>query len=318
MFIKLDRFASSALLLGIAALAASSAMAQCYPSKPVHILTSPAGGGGDFQSRIIGQGLTGPLGQPVVVDNRPNNILGEVGSKAAPDGYTLIISGGSLWSLPLLQEVAYDPLRDFAPISLIERSPNLLVVHPTVPVNSVKELVDLARKQPGQLNFSAPASDTRLAAEMFKSMAKIDFTIVNYSNNPTAYQDLVAGRIQFAFGNINTVTPLIKAGKLKVLAVTTLTPSAMFPDLPTIAATVPGFEKAGLGGVFAPARTPDPIIRRINQEVVRIMATSDTKQKFATIAAEAVSSTPEELAATMKAEMSRIQSAMKDAGIVRQ
>ena len=318
MLIIAQRLTSFALLLSAISLAATPAYAQSYPSKPVRILTSPAGGGGDFQSRIIAQGITGPLGQPVIIENRPNNLLGEIASKAVPDGYTLLISGGSLWSLPLLQEVSYDPIRDFAPITLIERSPNLLVVHPSVPANSVKELIELARQRPGQLNYSAPASDTRLAAELFKSMAKIDFTIVPYSNNPTAYADLVAGRIQFAFGNINTVTPLIKAGKLKVLAVTTLTPSAMFPDLPTISATVPGFKKSGTGGMFAPARTPEPIIRRLNEEAVRVLNTSETKQRFATIAAEAVSSTPEELAATVKGEMAETQSAMKSAGIVRQ
>lgn len=297
--------------LAIAFTAVGIAAAQSFPTKPVRIVTGPVGGGGDFQSRAIAQAITGPLGQGVIVENRPNNLLGEIVAKAPPDGYTLLIAGGSLWSQTFLQKVNYDPVKDFAPIAQIERSPNLLVVHPSLPVKTTKELIALAKAKPGQLNYSAPAADTRFAAEMFKSMAGIDFVVVPYSNNQTAYVDLLAGQIQLAFGNINTVLPHIKTGRLRALAVTTATPSAMFPDLPTVAQTVPGFDKAGVAGVFAPARTPDPIIRRLNEEVVRYMRTNEAKQKFANIAAEAIASTPEELAHTMTSEMARIAKVVK-------
>jgi len=296
-------------------LAAGVASGQDYPNRSIRIIAGPAGGGGDFQARTIAQGITGALGQPVVIENRPNNLLGEIASKAPPDGYTVLLTGGSLWSQPFLLNVSYDPVKDFAPITLIERSPSLLVVHPSLPVKSVKELIALAKSKPGQLNYNAASSDTRLAGELFKSMAGINIVIVPYSSNAMGYGDLLSGQIQLTFGNILQVTPHIKSGRLKVLGVTTATPSAMYPELPTIAATVPGFEKASIGAMFMPAKTPEAIINRLNQEIGRFMSTPEAKQRFANAGSEAVSSTPQELAATMKAEMARLGKVIKEAGI---
>ena len=303
-------------LLSSAAMAvAGMAFAQDYPVKPIRMIAGPAGGGADFQARTIGQAIAGPLGQPVIIENRPNNILGEAIAKAPPDGYTMVLTGSSIWSLPLMQSVGYDPVRDFAPIILFERSPSLLVVHPSLPVKSVKELITLAKARPAQLNFSAPSSDTRLSGELFKAMTGTNFAIVSYSSNPMAYADLVAGQVQFTMGSALSLPPHVKAGRLRALAVTTLQPSAMFPELPTVSMTVPGFEKASMGSIFAPARTPEAIVTRLNQEIGRFMRTTEAKQKFANAGSEAVSSTPEELATTMKAEMVRLGKVIKDAGI---
>ncbi len=303
------------LVYTLGAFASAAAQAQDYPSKPVRIITGPAGGGGDYQARVIAQGITGPLGQAVVIENRPNNLLGEIAAKAPADGYNVLLSGGSVWSLPLLQPVNYDPVKDLAPITLIERSPSLLVVHPSLPVKSVKELIALAKAKPGQLNYNTASSDTRLAGELFKSMAGINIVIISYSANAMGYADLLAGQVQLTFGNILQVTPHLKAGRLRVLGVTTATPSAMFPELPTIAQTVPGFEKASIGAMFVPAKTPEPIIGRLNQEISRYMHTPDAKQRFATAGSEAVSSTPQELANTIKGEMARLGKVIKEANI---
>ena len=311
----ISRLGSWLAIFGVSVLPVCSALSQDYPNRPIRMLAGPAGGGGDFQARTVAQGISGPLGQPVIIENRPNNLLGELAAKAPPDGYMVLLTGGSLWSLPFLQTVNYDPIKDFAPVTLIERSPSLLVVHPSLPVKSVKELIALAKSKPGQLNYNSASSDTRLAGELLKSMAGINFVIVPYSTNAVGYGDLLAGQVQLTFGNILQVTPHIKAGRLRVLGVTTATPSAMFPDLPTIAETIPGFEKAAMGAVFMPAKTPEAIVNRLSQEIGRVMRSPEVKQRFANVGSEAVSSTPQELAATMKAEMERLSKVIKEAGI---
>ncbi|MGZ8211492.1 MAG: Bug family tripartite tricarboxylate transporter substrate binding protein, partial [Burkholderiales bacterium] len=211
---------------------AGLAGAQTYPNRPVRIVTSPAGGGNDFAARLIAQGLSGPLGQQVIVDNRAGGVVpGDVAARSKPDGYTLLVAGGTFTVGPLLEKTPYDPVRDFEPLTLIGVAPNVLVVHPSLPVKSLKELIALARSRPGDLNYSAatPGSQSHLAAELLKSMAKVNIVRVSYKGTGQAVQSVLSGEVQLLFANTPSVGPHVKAGKLRALAVTGLTPSPHFP-----------------------------------------------------------------------------------------
>jgi tripartite-type tricarboxylate transporter receptor subunit TctC len=295
------------------------ACAQNYPNRPIRIISSPVGGGNDFVARLIAQGLTGPLGQPIIIENRPNNVTGQIVAKALPDGYTLLASSGSLWLAPLMQDgVPYDAVRDFAPVSLTAISPNILVVHPTVPASSIKELIALAKAKPGALNVATgpTASTNHLAAEMFKYMAGINITRVAYKGGGPALIGLVGGEVQLLFASASSVVPQMKSGKLKALAITSAKASALAPELPTVsAAGLPGYEVVGIDCMFAPARTPAAIIKYLNQEIVRVVNEVEVKAKFLGAGSEIVGSTPQQLAATVKAEIATWGKVIKEAGI---
>ncbi len=221
-----------------------AALAQNYPSRPIRIVSSEAGGGTDFTARTLANALTANWGQQVVVESRASAVMGELVANAAPDGYTLLVGGNSVWIGPLLQNMPYDPLRDLAPVILAVSSPNILVVHPALPVRSVRELIALAKAHPGELNYatSGTGSSTHLAGELFKSMTGVDITRVNYKGSGQVFNDLLGGHVQLMFGTGGAVSPHIKSGRLRALAVTTGTRSALFPLLPTLSSTVPGFE----------------------------------------------------------------------------
>ena len=296
-------------------LGAGMVWAQDYPTKPIRIVAGNVGGGSDFQARTIAQGLTTAWGQPVTIVNSASNTAGITASRSAPDGYTLLVNGASLWTLPLIRETPYDMQKDFVPISLVERSPNFLVVHPTLPAKTVKDLIAVAKARPGQLNAGTGSAETVVALEMFKVATKTNITSIPYSNNSIKHADLVAGEIQITFSSTAPVVSYIKAGRLRVLAVTTPVSSTLFPEYPTVAATVPGFDASAKSALFAPAGTPPAIVTKLNQEVVRLLNTPAAKEKFATIGAEAVASTPAELAAIVKSETAQISKLIKDAGI---
>jgi tripartite-type tricarboxylate transporter receptor subunit TctC len=301
-----------------ALLAAGAVCAQDFPLKPLRIITSEVGGGSDFTARLIAQGLSGNLGQQAIVDNRPAGVAqGEAVAKAPPDGYTLFVTGDTLWTLPLLQKTPYDPVKDFAPITLMARAPTLLVVHPSLPVKSVQELVTLAKARPGALNYSSGAtgSSSHLSAELFKSMAAVNIVRIPYKGGGPAIIDLIGGQVQLTFGSASAITPHIKSGKLKALAVTTAQPSALFPGLPAVAASVPGYESVAVHAVFTSAKTPDAIIRRLNQEIVRVLNQADVKNRLFNTGIETVGGTPEELAATINSGMTKLAKVIKDAGI---
>jgi len=306
----------SVSLLGLGAGTASS---QDYPSKPIRIITSPAGGGTDFTVRQIAQGISGPLGQQIIVDNRPSGIIqGETVSKAAPDGYTLLIAGGTFWTLPLLQKTTYDPIRDFSPITLIDVSINVVAVHPSVPVKSIRELVALAKARPGELNYASTGSGgtAHLATELFKSMAGVNIVHVPYKSMPAAITDLIGGQVQLLFVSSTSAAPHVKSGKLKAIAVTSTQPSALAPGLPPVATSgVPGYEVVSMTAMFAPAKTPAAIIKRVNEEVVRYLKTPEAKETFFSRGLDAVGSSPEQLAVAMKAEMARLEKVIKETGI---
>ncbi|OGA42044.1 MAG: hypothetical protein A3G24_05035 [Betaproteobacteria bacterium RIFCSPLOWO2_12_FULL_62_13] len=300
-------------------LGASVVSGQDYPDRPIRIVCSGLGGGMDFTARLIAQALSGSLGQRVFVDNRPSGVIpGEIVSQAKPDGYTLLIAGSALWLLPLLRDnVPYDPMKDFSAITVAVTSTNILAVHPSLPVKSVKELIALAKARPGELNFGTAGSGSasHLAGELFKAMASVNIVWVNYKAPGAAIMDLIAGRMQLTFGSAASTKAHVNAGKLRALAVTSPQRSALFPGLPTIASALPGYELVAPFAVFAPANTPATVTDRLNREIVQVLNKDDSKKKLATGGLEVVGSSPEQLTATIESDTARLGKVIKDAGI---
>ncbi len=312
-----------ALLLCVSTLLLAAAMSGAargddYPRKPVRIVTSEVGGGNDVPARMLAQGLTAALRQQIVVENRPSGVIPEdIVAKAPPDGYTLLFYNGALWIGPLIQRTPYDAERDFAPISAVARTVNVLVVMPTLPVSSVAELIALARAKPRELNYGSAGagSSNHLAGELFKSMAHIDIVRINYKGASPALTALLAGELQLMFPSAGAVTPYLKAGRVKALAVTSAAPTPLFAGLPSVSATLPGYEATSIYGLFAPARTPRAIVGRLNAEIVRYLNRADVKEKFFNAGMEAAGCTPEELGAAVKAEVARMGKLVREAGI---
>jgi tripartite-type tricarboxylate transporter receptor subunit TctC len=299
---------------------AEEASSQDYPRKPIRMVTAEAGGGADFAARVISRELSGPLGQPVVVDNRGASggiIAIENVAKSPPDGYTVLLFSNGMWTQPLLLNVSYDPVRDFSPITLADRLPNILVVHPSLPAKTAKELVALARARPGELNYSSSStgSTPHLAAELFKALAGVNIVRIPYKGTGTALNALIGGQVQIMFPNPAAVMAHVRSGRLRALAVTTAQSFALLPDLPPLSDAVPGYEAESNHSIFAPAGTPRPIIDRLNQEIVRVLNRPDVRERFSSAGVEVVGNSPEELAATMKSEMARLGKMIKDAGI---
>ena len=320
LIIPINRSVLGACLIALTYVGCSAAYAQAtYPSKIIRIVASAAGGSTDFSARIIAQGLTNSFGQQVIVDNRSAIIAPQVVAKSPADGYTLAIFSGQAWLLPFLQDnVPYDPVKDFASISVTDRSPTVLVVHPSLPVKSVRELINLAKARPGELNYSRPSagSPTHLSAELFKTMAGVNIVPVAYKGAAGAVIAIVAGEVQLGFVSLGSGAPSIKAKRLKALAVSTAEPSALLPDLPTVAASgLPGFESALVSGLFAPAGTPASIINRLNQEVVQVLHRVEAKERFFNSGVETVGSSPEELESFVKSEMAKWGKLIKAANI---
>ena len=298
---------------------APSALGQPYPHKPIRMLTAEVGGSADFTARTLALALSATLGQQVIVDNRASGVIpGDIVAKAPPDGYTLLLYSNGVWTLPLLQHAPYDPVKDFAPIALTSRSPNFLVVHPSVPANTVRELIALARARPGQLNYGSGATGaaTQLAGELFKSMAGVNIVRIPYKGGGPALNALLGGQVQLMFPTAASVAPHVKSGRLKALAVTSAQPSPLFPDVPTVAASgVPGYEAVQNIGVFAPAKTPAAIITRLSREIIEVVARPDVKERFMNAGVETVGTTPQELTAVIKADMARMAKLIKATGI---
>ncbi len=315
----------STISIGMAVLFLSNSAILCaqnFPAKPIRIITAEAGGGVDLISRLISQGAGPLLNQQILVDNRGGAggaLAGEAVAKAPADGYTLLLYGSAIWLAPFLRSnVPYDPVRDFAPVTLSARAPNIIVVHPSLPVRSVKDLIALAKARPGELNYGSASSgsSSHLAPELFKSMAGVNIVRIASKGTGIALNDVLSGQIHLRIPNAASVAPQIKAGKLRGLAVTSPVPSALFPGMPTVAASgLPGFESGTIAGIFAPAKTPQPVISRLNQEIVRALAQPDIKEKLFNAGVEAVGSSPEQLSITVKSEMTRLGKIINDAGI---
>ena len=314
----IPRFVAAILSVGLVIPGTGLVSGQDYPNKSIRIVAGGAGGGGDFTARLIGSGISGPLGQSVIVDNRPAVVGAEPVSKAPLDGYPLLGQGASLWITPLLQKYPYDVARDFSAISLISREVNILAVHPSVPVKSVKELIALAKARPGELNYSSGGigSQGHLGMELFKSMAGVNIAWILFKGSAPAITSLISGEVQVLLLDAGLLLPHAKSGRLRALAVTSTEPSALTPGLPTVAAAgLPGYEMVGVTGILAPSKTPAAIIGRLNQEIVRFIRTPETKEKFFNSGAEGVGSSVEGFASKIKSDIVNMGKLIKDAGI---
>lgn len=304
---------------GLMLIRAGVADGQDFPYRPIRIITVQPGGVGDLIARPLAQGLAAPLGQPVIVENRPSGVIpGDIVAKASPDGYTLLVTSAILWIGPLMQKSPYDPVRDFAPVSLIVTTPNVLVVHPSLPAKSVMELIAAAKAKPGSLNYASAGTggSTHLAAELFKSMAGVDIVKVSYRGAGPAIVEVLGGQVQLMFATAGSVTPHIKSGRVRALAVTSTHPSVLVPGLPTVAASgVPGYVSASPYGLLAPSRTPSGVVSRLNKEVLKLLNTPEIRDRFLNLGVEVVGSSPEQLAFTIKSKMGRMGKVIKDAGI---
>ena len=276
----------------------------------MRIVTSAVGGTTDLVARLIAQGLTASLGQQVIVDNRPTGIIpGEIVVKAPPDGYTLLFHGSSLWMMPLLQKVPFDPVKDLAPVTLAASTPNLVVVNPAVPAKTIKELIALAKAKPGALNYGSGAtgSSSHLAAELFKYMSGVNIVRVPYKGQGPAVLGLLGGEVQMSFATSASVAGHIKSGKLRALAIATAKPSALAPGLPTVAESgLPGYESASNAGMFAPRETPARLITLLNREIVQALNQQKVKDLLFRDGTEVVGGSPQEFAASIKAEMASL------------
>jgi len=315
----------SAWVLLCAALAAAiaPAAAQQYPTRPVRfVLGFPPGGGSDTIARLLSTRLSENLGRPVVVDNRPGaggNVAGEIVAKSPPDGYTLLMGNNAILATnaSLYRNMAFDPVKDLAPVALLASQPNILVVHPSLPVKSVKEFIALARSRPGQLNYASSGSGlaAHLAGELFKTMTRTDMVHVPYKGGGPAVVDTLSGQCQLMFATAVSVQPYLKSGRLRPLAVTTAVRSRNFPDLPTVAeAGVPGFEASTWHGVVVPAGTPQAIIGRLNGEFNKVLQVPDVRERLATQGADAIGGTPQQFADYIGAEIPKWAKIIKESG----
>ncbi len=315
---SVQRIAVIAFAVAVAvAVRAAVAQAQGYPSKPVRFVTSEPGGGNDIVARVLAEGLTASLGQRVIVDNR-GIVAAEIAKNAIPDGYTLLVYGANIWLLPYLrQHVAWDPLRDFAPITIAVQLPNVLVVHPAVPVKTTREFIDYARTRPGKLDYAAGTIGVspHLAAELFKSMTALDLVRVPYKGGGPALNGLIAGETQIMFPNIGSVMTHMKSGRVRALGVSSAQPSALAPGLPTIASVVPGYEFVAVICLYAPAKTPRAIVEQLNSEAARVLKAPEIKERLFNAGNEVVANSAAEFAAYMKADMQKMGKVIKDAGI---
>ena len=294
-----------------------------YPARPIRLIVPyPPGGPTDFAGRTVGQKLSQFVGQQVVVDNRPGagTVIGtELVTRAAPDGYTLLFAtgGGTFLTPIMLTKVPYDPIKDLTPVAMLVMSPQVLVAHPSVAANSVADLLALAKSKPGVLNFASVGTGTspHLGGEMLQSLAGIKLVHVPYKGTAPAMTDLIAGQVQLMFTSMPTVLAHVKSGRLKLLGTGGKKRSAVIPDTPTIADTVPGFELITWYSVFAPARTPQAIVKRLNVVIGKVLADPESRDRLAAQGLEPTTMTPEELGAYSKEELARWAKVIKAAGI---
>lgn len=318
----------SFLAAAACALLAQTAAAQPYPSKPVRIVVPfPAGGTTDIVARLVGTELQKLWGQPVVIENRGGaggNIGTDVVAKSPADGYTLLMGtvGTHAINLPLYTQgggkLPYDPIRDFTPITLVAAVPNVMVVPASLPVNSVKEFIELARSKPGQLNMASSGNGTsiHLSGELFKSLTKTYMVHLPYRGSAPAIQDLIAGNTQVMFDNLPSALPHIRSGRLKALAVTSRQRAPALPNVPTIeeAAGLKGFDATSWFGLLAPAGTPREIVAKVHQDVVKVLGTPEMRERFIGQGAQPVGNTPEQFAAFIRSEIDKWTQVVKFSG----
>ena len=294
-----------------------------YPTKPIRMVVGYApGGGSDIMGRLIAPQITEAMGQQVIVENRPGvaqNIAAEYVAKSPADGYTLFMSSAALGvNVSLYPKLNYDPVRDFAPVTPVATVTMVIITHPALPAQTLKEFIALAKSKPGQLNYGSGGSGTslHLAGELFKITAGVDLVHVPYKGASVAMNDVIGGRLDSLFIGIPAPAPHIKAGRLRGLAVLAPQRSPVLPEVPTATeAGLPGFEVTTWYGVLAPAGTPKDIVARLNREIVRIMNAPDTKERLAVVAADPMTSSPEQFAAYIKQEIARWSKVVRTAGL---
>jgi tripartite-type tricarboxylate transporter receptor subunit TctC len=309
-------------VFAVLALAASVVQSQQYPTKPVRIIAPFAPGGGtDFIARLIAQKLTERLGQQVIVENKPGaggNLGAEFAVKSAPDGYTLLLVAGSYTVNPSLYKLSFDPVNDITPIIQLSQGPFVVAVHPSVPANNLKELIELARRQPDKLSYASAGSGsiTHLASELFLDMAKIKIVHIPYKGTGPALNDTIAGSTQLIFGSVSTTLQFIKSGRLRGLAVTTPKRIPALPDLPTVAeAAVPGYQVVLWHGLVAPKGVPPPIVDRLNREANEVLKAKEMEDLLATDGVAPAGGTSEQFRAVIKADIERWRGVVKQANI---
>jgi tripartite-type tricarboxylate transporter receptor subunit TctC len=313
----------SLLMAAALACVATVSYGQGFPEKPIRFVVGfTPGGPSDILARALGQKLAERWSQQVVIENRPGaggNMAAEAVARSAADGYTWLLGNNSILATnqTLYRSLPYDPVKDFAPVSLVAVQPNILVVNPQLPVNSVAELISYARKHPGKLNYASSGSGAaaHLAGELFKTMAGVDLVHVPYKGAQPALTDVIGGQVQVMFATSASVIPFIKAGKLRGLAVTTARRSPSVPDLPTVSeAGVAGFEATTWHGVVVPAATPVPLIERLSRDIVSVLGQPDLRERLAALGAEVLAGTPHEFADYIAAEIPKWSKVVRDSG----
>jgi tripartite-type tricarboxylate transporter receptor subunit TctC len=311
------------LVVLLAVLAAGASRSDEYPSRPIRLIVPyTPGGPADIVARLLGQRLGEAIGTTVIVDNRggANGIIGtELAARAAPDGYTLLFGTIQTHGVnpSLFAKLSYDPVKDFAPVAPATTFPFLLAVTPTLPASSVANFIALAKAKPGTLNYSSAGTGTgtHLAGELLKSMAQIDITHVPYKGGGDALTDVIAGRIEMTFVGVPAALPFIKAGSLKALAISGTRRLTELPDVPTVAETLPGFDVSSWNGFFAPVGTPVPIIKRLNEQIGRIVLLPEIKDRLMTLGAEPMTATPEQFGTFVREEIAKWRNVVKTANI---
>jgi tripartite-type tricarboxylate transporter receptor subunit TctC len=298
--------------------------ADSYPTRPVRIIAPfPAGSGVDIVARMVATPLAQAVGQPVVVDNRPGangTIACDLAAKAAPDGYTLLLANASTLSMApsLYRNVPYDPVKSFAPITLITTSANVLVVHPSIPATTTAALIVLAKTKPGQLNYGSAGAgnSTHLAAELFKLMAGVDLVHVPYKGTPPMLAELLTGQIQLSFTSLVSALPHVKQGRLRALGVTSLGRAASLPEIPSINESgLKGYEVTVWQGIVAPARTPEALVSRLNAEIARIVHSAENRERFSAQGLEPAAGKPAEFGTYIASEAAKWAKVIRHAGI---
>ncbi len=315
------------LVAGLAlaiALVPATVLGQAYPSKPIRVVVPfPPGGTSDTIARTLGQKLTEAWGQQVVVDNRGGvggSLGAAVAAKSPPDGYTLLVGnvGPVAINISTYRSVGYDPVKDFAPITLVVAGPQIVVVHPSVPAKTFKDFTALVKLHKGKLNYgsSGPGSVSHLSAELYKRMAKVDLVHIPYKGSALITNDLIAGHVDVVFSDIAVMLPHVKSGRVRALAVTGPKPTPLVPGVPTVAESgVPGFAITSWWGMLAPTGTPEPIITRLNTELIRILQLADVKERFANLGVDTITSTPAEFSAFIKSEIVKYTKLTNELGI---
>jgi tripartite-type tricarboxylate transporter receptor subunit TctC len=301
---------------------AGSVLAQSYPVKPLRIVAPfPPGGSVDAVARLLAADLTRPLGQQIIVDNRSGasgNIGMEIAKNAPADGYTLVLNTMPLVTNQFLySKVPYDPIADFAPISLISSSPNVMTVHPSLPVKSVRELLALAKSKPGALNYASagPATNPHIAGELFNYLGKVNLVVIHFKGGGPGLTATISGETQVTFSNISETVGLVKAGRLRAIGVTSLKRAAVLPDVPTIAETLPGYEFTTWHALLAPRGTPPAIVSLLGERVRATLRTPETTRKFTDRGLDVIASTPDELAAHLKREVEKMGRVIRERGM---